>query len=207
MNGGKQMKRAKRMQWQWAVIVLTTSLLATASTTSVARAQEPSTDPKRALIHELVDVMQADQTSLKVADAFLKQLEAQYPKMLSDLASERSDLTPEQRDRVKQASARSFTRFVEIFKTKLGNVYASDEFFEKVYYPVYSKYYTESELKDLIVFYRSPTGQKVLHVLPEFTGDVLKSTFDVLGPKLQEIVHETLKEELERLKEEKTEAA
>jgi hypothetical protein len=172
-----------------------------------ALGQQPAVDEKRQVIRELVDVMQAEQTVQKTADAMMKQMSEQYPKLLSDLAKERSDLTPEQRDRIQRQTARSFTRFSATFKERLGDVYSSPEFFEKVYYPAYAKYYSESELRHMLVFYRSPTGQKVLHVLPEFTGDILKSTFDVLGPRVEEIVQETLKQELERLKNEKVDAA
>ena len=40
--------------------------------------------------------------------------------------------------------------------------------------PVYSKYYTESELDELIKFYKTPIGQKVLAVTPEIMRESMQ---------------------------------
>ena len=36
-----------------------------------------------------------------------------------------------------------------------------------------TKYYTADEVKQMIVFYQSPVGQKALHVMPEVMSDVM----------------------------------
>jgi hypothetical protein len=172
-----------------------------------ANAQEMENDSKRRLIHELADLMQADQTAEKTANAMMKQFEIQYPKMLAESASKRSDLTPEELQRINRLAAKSFARFSEKFRAKIGEIYASDEFFEGVYYTVYSKHFTDAELRELIEFYRSPLGQKMLRVQPEFAGDILQQTFEVIGPKLEKLVEETLHEETERLKNAREDAA
>ncbi|OVE55055.1 DUF2059 domain-containing protein [Chryseobacterium mucoviscidosis] len=42
---------------------------------------------------------------------------------------------------------------------------SSDEF-SKLYIPIYSKYYTESDLDELIKFYKTPIGQKTISNMP-----------------------------------------
>lgn len=42
----------------------------------------------------------------------------------------------------------------------------STEEFSKLYIPIYSKYYTESDLDELIKFYKTPIGQKTISNLP-----------------------------------------
>ncbi|MFT3752304.1 MAG: DUF2059 domain-containing protein [Paludibacter sp.] len=34
---------------------------------------------------------------------------------------------------------------------------------------LYDKYFTEQDIKDFIVFYKSPAGQKYINVMPEIT--------------------------------------
>ncbi|HAO06569.1 MAG TPA: DUF2059 domain-containing protein [Chryseobacterium sp.] len=42
----------------------------------------------------------------------------------------------------------------------------SAEEFSKLYIPIYSKYYTESDLDELIKFYKTPIGQKTISNMP-----------------------------------------
>lgn len=42
----------------------------------------------------------------------------------------------------------------------------STEEFSKLYIPIYSKYYTESDLDELIKFYKTPIGQKTISNIP-----------------------------------------
>jgi len=53
---------------------------------------------------------------------------------------------------------------------------------------LYAKYFTASELRDMLAFYKSPTGAKTLRVLPSLTGEIMA----LVGPRAaafqQEIV-------------------
>lgn len=42
--------------------------------------------------------------------------------------------------------------------------------------PVYDKYYTEGELQELITFYASPVGQKVVEATPQIMQEAMKVT-------------------------------
>ncbi len=39
--------------------------------------------------------------------------------------------------------------------------------------PIYKKYYTHDEIKDLIKFYKTPIGQKTISVMPSVTQDAM----------------------------------
>ena len=49
----------------------------------------------------------------------------------------------------------------------------SDEEYLKLLIPLYDKYYTQDEIKDIIEFYNSETGQKLLAVQPELLNESL----------------------------------
>jgi uncharacterized protein len=188
--------------WGAVAAVLAISLVVCVS----ARGEDPSGDLKKQLIDELVAIMEADQTAQKTADAIMTQMAAQYPQMLSEIADSGKILTSGQKERMKQEAERSFTRFAARFRERLGDIYRSKELLERVYYPTFSKYYTKAELRDLITFYKSPTGQKTLRVQPEFTSDVLQRSFELIGPKMQHLIKELMEEELDYFRKEKTEA-
>jgi hypothetical protein len=52
---------------------------------------------------------------------------------------------------------------------------------------VYARHFTVSELRDLIAFNRSPTGQKILHETPQIMGEVMAT----LIPRMQEVQQRT----------------
>ena len=186
-----------------ALAQITAVCIAAVALPSVGHSQEPIPEAKKQLVTELIVVMQLEQNSQKTLEAVMAQMATQFPQMLTEVSATRKDLTPEQQEQVKREAARGLERSLARFRERLGALYTSREFFEQVYYPVYAKYFTESDLRDLLLFYQSPTGQKMLRVQPEFLADTLKRSFEVVGPKLQQMMQELVKEELERIKNEK----
>ena len=48
----------------------------------------------------------------------------------------------------------------------------SDELIDLVI-PIYDKYYTRDEIRDLMLFYQSPVGQKTIKVLPKLSAEAI----------------------------------
>ena len=62
------------------------------------------------------------------------------------------------------------------------------------YVPVYSKYYTHDEIKQLIKFYESPLGKRMVEVTPLLTQETM-AIGQKFGEKLgQDIVNELIKD-------------
>jgi len=66
--------------------------------------------------------------------------------------------------------------------------------------PAYQKHFTKGDLEALIVFYSSPTGQKVLRELPSITAEAMQSMMplmskqmDRMKERLQQDIAESLK--------------
>ena len=53
---------------------------------------------------------------------------------------------------------------------------------------VYARYFTAAELRDMVAFYRSPTGLKALQTMPQVMGDVMNQ----MVPRMQ-VFQEDLK--------------
>ncbi len=59
----------------------------------------------------------------------------------------------------------------------------------KMLYPIYSKYLTQDELKQMIEFNNTPLGKKIIKTLPLITQEALRVSQaygQTLGPKLQQ---------------------
>jgi hypothetical protein len=46
---------------------------------------------------------------------------------------------------------------------------------------VYARNFTAPELRDIVAFYKTPTGAKALHTMPKVMGEVMAQ----LGPRVQ----------------------
>ena len=84
--------------------------------------------------------------------------------------------------------------FTEIDEESFGKKIAQlksithDADYYDLYIPFYDKYFTHSEIKDLLEFYKSPTGQKTLKLTTEMTLDETKIVIQIskdLGHKLE----------------------
>jgi len=51
---------------------------------------------------------------------------------------------------------------------------------------IYDKHFTHEEIKDLVQFYESPTGKKLLEKNPEITKDLMNSMMTKYMPEFQE---------------------
>jgi hypothetical protein len=50
---------------------------------------------------------------------------------------------------------------------------------------LYARYFTAQEMDQLAAFYRTPTGQKTLNVMPQLTMEAAKMGQRVVGPRMQ----------------------
>jgi hypothetical protein len=55
---------------------------------------------------------------------------------------------------------------------------------------LHDKYFTESELRDLVSFYKSPTGKKVIEVMPDLIVESMTRTTQAIMPKVAELVRQ-----------------
>lgn len=59
---------------------------------------------------------------------------------------------------------------------------------------IYDKHFTQAEIKDLVAFYESPTGKKMIEKTPEITNDLMNSMMVKYMPEFQEKLTKKLNE-------------
>ncbi len=57
---------------------------------------------------------------------------------------------------------------------------------------IYQKYFTEKDIKNMIAFYKTPTGKKFIQMTPDIQKEMMQIMFEKYIPKLQE----TMKNEM-----------
>ena len=149
-------------------------------------AQE-ATPEKLKLIKEIIKITQVRQQVQEYINQILLAQDEQFAQILArtkfpDEAS-RNDLM-ERRRRFSQ-------RFKELLQAKLN----IQELIDKVYIPLYDKYFNEAELQDLLTFYSSSTGRKTLSVTPQLYRESMQRSQFILGPIVHEIINQIITEE------------
>src|SRR6185503_12118151 len=116
-------------------------------------------------------------------------------KELQELDAEAQDAL---RKELTAESERMNKRVRELFSAGIDMAHV----IEDVSIDLYDKYFTEDEIKDLIVFYKSHTGRKTTEVLPKMFAESMTNTMDAVKPKVLEIVAQLVNEETARVKKE-----
>jgi hypothetical protein len=179
----------------------TSTTNSTSTTTTTTSTENPNLSPeKKALIVELLKITEADKTVDKVVAQMMAAHQKQYPLMIAQIVNAESNLTDEQKKEViaksQERAARSSERLRELFvqKINLGDV------LNKVAFVVYDKNFTDGELKDIIAFYKTPTGQKSLKQMPEVMRESMDMTTTLIAPQMGQIITQLMEEEKARLK-------
>lgn len=180
--------------------------------TSVLAQQQPDTSAKpvispekRALIAELLEVTETKKNALAMFNSVLDQDEKQMPDIIwqgvlstKDVQDLSADLQEELRKKLLTESASMSKRVRELFLERIDLTLIVED----ISYDLYDKYFTEAEIRDLVVFYKSPTGKKTIEVMQKMFTESMSSTLEAIKPKVLEIVTELVNEEAERAKKE-----
>ena len=151
---------------------------------------------KRALIKEIMTLTRADQLAESFAMVMLAQLEKDLPATLSSNLP--NDLTPQERKAMEERVKESYARVSKKFRERLPAAINFAEVIEEISYPLYYKFFTEDELKDLIAFYKTTTGKKSIEVMPQLGAEAVQRTGILVTPKLTKLMKEIMQEEGQR---------
>jgi len=163
-----------------------------------ARAEEavPPED-KRQVIQELLEVTDAEKMAGSITEAMLQQMERSYPQMVAQLLPEVRQAADQQALRQKLIDSR--TRFSKRFRELYLQRIDFGQIVEQIYVPLYDKHFSEQELKDLVAFYRSPSGKKALATMPDLLKESMQRSSEVLNPQIMQIVRDIMEEEKSQL--------
>lgn len=157
------------------------------------------TPEKKALILDLLRITEADKTVDKVVAQMMAAHQRQYPLMIAQIVNANTNLTAEQKkdliEKSQTRSQQSSERLKELFKEKID----LGELLNKVALVVYDKNFTDAELKDIIAFYKTPTGQKTLKQMPEVMRESMDMTSTLIAPQISQIITQLMDEEKAKL--------
>ena len=165
-----------------------------------AAAPEGIAPEKAALIQELLEVTQSRKNAEAVLRATFDQTDQNLKTFLSQSLIQDKNLSPRERSETQQGMtemAQTMSRrYREVFQKRVN----FPQLMEEISMTLYDRHFTEAELRDMVVFYRTPTGQKTIQVMPQLYSESMRMTSERLMPVQQEVFREVVQEVTARMK-------
>lgn len=160
-----------------------------------ASAQTVVSPEKQAAIKELIGLINKDNKAEELVAVFEKQLSGTRGIIIDSILDERTDLTEAERKSLRETLIVKAEEYAKNFQEKLMQKLNYAEMVNEIAAAVYDKYFTLDEIKDLIAFYQTPTGQKTLKTLTPLMTDTMKMTAERMLPKIPIVLEELQQEE------------
>ena len=174
------------------------AILVCAAFISNVQAQTPEPAGKRAAIQELLNLMGATQS----ARAIFVSLIDQYSQALArDSISgfEKKNWPPASKQKAKQLAQDFYSRLAQRLREEVPQRVQYEAKVGRLYLDEYDQYFTEDEIRDLIVFYQSPLGQKFLGFGPKVSSTLQQKVGAELESQTLSVTQEIVAEELKKL--------
>src|SRR5262245_54628188 len=162
-----------------------------------AHAQDAPTPEKTALIKEFIKLLNASTNSEAVVDQFLGQgLKQSAPLISQALLQEvpQDKLSPDERKRLKAEADEATERILVRVRAEFPKRVNLGELLDRIGVEMYAKHFSEEEIKELIILYKSPAAQKLLRLLPQITAEMLPKAQEWITPSLTQLMEEAFTE-------------
>jgi hypothetical protein len=174
-------------------------LLVTSIPGTAAARQEPPpiAETKRKLILELIEVMNQRLSSEQLLEAITSELmHVMEQAYASDIRSS-SEFTSQEKDRLIKDQRMMADKMIAKFRERFLAEVDFKRLQEELMLGLYDKYFTQDEIRDLTAFYRTPTGQKTLTVLPSLYGESIRRSNELIGEQVSRISREVVQQVLD----------
>jgi len=168
-----------------------------------AHAQDAITPEKKALIKELMKLMTTSTNSEAMIDQFLGDGLKQSAPMISQallMEIPQEKLPPDEQKRLKTDADGATERIMAHVRAEFPRRVNLAELFDRIGVEIYAKYFSEEEIKELIILYKSPAAQKFLRLLPQITAEMLPKLQEWITPSLTQLMEEAFAEEKKKFK-------
>lgn len=160
-----------------------------------ASAQNTISPEKQAAIKELIALINSENSAEEMVGVFDRQMRMTRMAVLDSLLNERTDLTEADKKTLREAINAKAEEFGRRFQEKLMQRLNYSEMINEVSAIIYDKYFTLDEIKDLIAFYKTPTGQKALKTMTPLMADTMQLVSERMLTRIPGIMEELEREE------------
>lgn len=143
-------------------------------------------------LKELFELTSIKNNYIRVNTFIINQMQTAYLKAAEETINV-DGYTEEQKKKAGEILRNRFSRMVKNYENHISEVMPYEKVVQEVYIPLYKEVYTSTEVKQLITFYRSTVGQKVL----DSTQLLVDQTSERIGEKYDPLVAPFMQSQIE----------
>jgi hypothetical protein len=147
-------------------------------------AQTAISPEKQAAIKEIVRLMDSNNQIEQLLQVFSAQMDSTREQTVRAILDERIDISPAEKRQLEASLLESSKAASKKLQERLSAKIDYRAIMDEMMIVVYDKFFTLEEIKDLLVFYNSPTGQKMIKIMPELAAESMQVTQNKLLPKM-----------------------
>lgn len=171
------------------IVALLAAALAFSCLPATAQTANPSAE-STAAARQLMEAINAR----SLMQASMQQMTAQMPQMLramsgSMIESRAKGLSPSK----KAAAQAELEKMIPAMMASLQKLFADPALFdelERETTAIYARNYTVDEMRELLAFYRSPVGAKMLATMPKVMQESMQTSQKIIVPRMGKIIEE-----------------
>ena len=167
-----------------------------------AKSDAELSESKLEMIRELLTIAgvvgMAEQMRDQQGVVELMRMRANYSQMMEFAVSEQGELSEKDRERL-LSRLEDFDAFAERFRALFAERLNFSQIIEAVYPPLYDKYFSEEELREMLAFYRTPLGRKSIEVMPSLMQEAGAAVEVAVRPLAVGLIQQIVAEERAKL--------
>jgi hypothetical protein len=191
---------APTMKKAASILLLTGSLFGGAAfaQTAPAATEAAAPAPKTA---EQLDADQAVKDLLaamnykEMMTGLFQQMSKSMPAMMRQGAMQAIDANPKLDDAQKQAAKERFEQNMPALVAAMQAMYNDPAFIDEMegmIAPLYTKYFSAAEIRQMAAFYRTPAGAKMIRVMPQIMNDSMQLSQRLIVPRMTKLLQQSM---------------
>ena len=150
------------------------------------------TPEARAAIKELIETTKTRENLARTFQAMSQNLPPQMAQAMNVSIENNASLSAEQKQKVRANMNQPFEAAAKEAIAMINDPKIVEESIERMV-PIYAKYYTPDEIRQITAFYKTPVGAKSLTVMPQVINESMQAGFAIFQPRLNALMEKTVK--------------
>jgi uncharacterized protein len=168
------------------LLIATVTGLLLASTSLSAKADDQLSSEKEGLIKQVLDASRATRNAQLGYELVIAQAVRGMNTALEMRIDQDTKMSADEKAQAKKTLIAQLDKRMDRFKQLSAEKINVPQLVTQIYLKLYAKYFTDEQLKVMLDFYKSPTGQHVLDVFPQLTDEATHIVNAEALPKIKE---------------------
>jgi hypothetical protein len=176
-------------KYTFAIILSLGALLASAN------AQTPIAPEKLAALKELSALVSADNKVEDITKLFSAEMEGMRKQIVKSIIEAETEMSAAEKLELEKALLSDKGSKYKNYEERLLQKLDAGKMMDDMLISIYDKVFTLAEIKDMLAFYKTPTGSKMLKQTPVIMAESMKIMQEKLVPKILDALREIEQED------------